>query len=479
MLQQAKEAKPSDPAVYMTLAGYYNRQGQFDKTIEALEERAAKEPNNPEAFYTIATYYWDEAYRDFKLKEAEKRDFVGKGVEAVDHALQIKPDYIEALVYKGLLLRLQANLEKDPAKQQQLIKDADGSATRRRSCARRRRPASARPNARNCRERPALQPVGSKAVRRMPDGLFVARPSQPRGKITGLRPIHFTRNSAAHEVIEKMSRTSLVAIGGAPGAASCCGPSAARTRKVSRRAPITGVVKDDQGAVIPGATVRRRAPALRHHLRSGDAGGRTIRHPRHEGRRSVQRSPRRFPGSRPKSKNNVSRAAWASTQDLDFALKVANVSETITVVGTERSGVQLGTHRRGHRGHARRARDAADDLRPHHRHHPPDAAVRRQRLDRRPGQPREQHDGRRLVLQQLVRPRRHHRRHRRPHRRRADLARGDRAGAGQRRAVRRAPGQLHRRRHQHRHAQRHQQDHRLGLPPHAQRVVRRRAKRPA
>jgi tetratricopeptide (TPR) repeat protein len=125
MLQNAKQAKPSDPAVYMTLAGYYNRQGRFDKTIEALEERASKEPNNPEAFYTIATYYWDEAYRDFKLKENEKKEFVGKGVEAVDHALQIKPDYTEALVYKNLLLRLQANMEKDPAKQQQLIKEAD------------------------------------------------------------------------------------------------------------------------------------------------------------------------------------------------------------------------------------------------------------------------------------------------------------------------------------------------------------------
>src|SRR5436309_13078355 len=95
ILQAAKQAKPGDPAVYMTLAGYYNRQGRFDKTIEALEERAAKEPNNPEAFYTIATYYWDEAYRDFKLKEAEKKVFVGKGVEAVDHALQIRPDYME------------------------------------------------------------------------------------------------------------------------------------------------------------------------------------------------------------------------------------------------------------------------------------------------------------------------------------------------------------------------------------------------
>lgn len=125
MLIKAKEAKPSDPAVYMQLAGYYNRQGEFDKTIVALEERAAKEPNNPEAFYTISTYYWDKAYRDFKLKENEKKDMVNKGVEAVDRALQIKADYVEALVYKNLLLRLQANMEKDVAKQQALIKQAD------------------------------------------------------------------------------------------------------------------------------------------------------------------------------------------------------------------------------------------------------------------------------------------------------------------------------------------------------------------
>jgi tetratricopeptide (TPR) repeat protein len=107
------------------LASYYNRQGQFDKTIEALEERAAKEPNNPEAFYTISVYYWEKAYRDFKLTEKEKKAFVDKGEAAVDKSLKLKPDYVEAIVYKGLLLRLQANLEKDPARQQSLIKEAE------------------------------------------------------------------------------------------------------------------------------------------------------------------------------------------------------------------------------------------------------------------------------------------------------------------------------------------------------------------
>jgi len=125
ILLEAKKAKPTDANVYRQLAGYYNRQGQFDKTIEALEEGARTEPNNPEGFYTISAYYWEKAYKDFKLNDKEKRDFVQKGEEAVDHALQLKPDYIEALVYKGLLLRLQANLEKDHDKAMQLVKQAE------------------------------------------------------------------------------------------------------------------------------------------------------------------------------------------------------------------------------------------------------------------------------------------------------------------------------------------------------------------
>jgi tetratricopeptide (TPR) repeat protein len=125
ILLKAKEARPNDPTVYTTLASYYNRQGQFEKTITALQERAAKEPNNPEAFQTLAVFYWDKAFRDARLKENEKKDFVQKGIVAVDKGLQIKPDYIDALIYKNLLLRLQANTEKDPSKQQALLKEAN------------------------------------------------------------------------------------------------------------------------------------------------------------------------------------------------------------------------------------------------------------------------------------------------------------------------------------------------------------------
>ena len=124
MYVRAMEVKPSDPSVYTTLAAYYNRRGEFEKTIKALEDRAAKTPNDPEAFHTIASYYWDETRNDPKLTDAQKLDYIQRGLKAADRAIELKPDYVEAIVFKGLLLRNQALVEKTPAKQKQLLDEA-------------------------------------------------------------------------------------------------------------------------------------------------------------------------------------------------------------------------------------------------------------------------------------------------------------------------------------------------------------------
>jgi tetratricopeptide (TPR) repeat protein len=124
-LLQARDAKPNDPAVYLQLANFYNAQGDFEKTIEFLNERIKIEPTNPEAHYTVATYYWDKANRDFRLSDKEKIKYVMDGLNSVDKAISINSNYMEAIAYKNLLLRLQANLEKDPKKQQALLKEAD------------------------------------------------------------------------------------------------------------------------------------------------------------------------------------------------------------------------------------------------------------------------------------------------------------------------------------------------------------------
>jgi len=123
-LLKAKQAIPKDPTSYTQLAAFYNRQGEFEKTMEALSERTAKEPSNPEGFYTIAAYYWEKAYRDFRLKDAEKLNYIALGMEAADQALSLSPEYLDAINRKELLIRAKALVVKDPAQQKALLDDA-------------------------------------------------------------------------------------------------------------------------------------------------------------------------------------------------------------------------------------------------------------------------------------------------------------------------------------------------------------------
>jgi tetratricopeptide (TPR) repeat protein len=124
-LMKARDARPNDPAVYNAIAGYYNRQGEFDKTMEAFQKAAELEPNNPQGYHLIGSYYQEKAAKDFRISEAQKREFNMKGIEAENKALELNPNYIDALVYKNILLRQLANLEKDRDRQQQLIREAD------------------------------------------------------------------------------------------------------------------------------------------------------------------------------------------------------------------------------------------------------------------------------------------------------------------------------------------------------------------
>ena len=120
-----QEFRRDDPVVYLQLAGFYNRAGEFDLTIEALEERARQDPDNPEAYYTISTFYWEKAFRDFRITVDEKRDYVVAGLEASDRALALNDRYVDALIYKNILLRMQANDTEDLDLQTELIAEAD------------------------------------------------------------------------------------------------------------------------------------------------------------------------------------------------------------------------------------------------------------------------------------------------------------------------------------------------------------------
>jgi hypothetical protein len=78
-----------------------------------------------EGYYLIATHYWDKVYRDPDLTTEQRREFTALGIDELDAALEINPEYVDALVYKGLLLREQAKLEPNAAKRAELEEQAN------------------------------------------------------------------------------------------------------------------------------------------------------------------------------------------------------------------------------------------------------------------------------------------------------------------------------------------------------------------
>jgi hypothetical protein len=85
----------------------------------------ALEPNNPEAHYTVATYYWDKAYRDFRLQDKEKMEYVLNGIEAVDKAISIRTTTWRPSPTRTSCSGSRPTSRTIPARQQALLREAD------------------------------------------------------------------------------------------------------------------------------------------------------------------------------------------------------------------------------------------------------------------------------------------------------------------------------------------------------------------
>ena len=129
-LARAREVVPGSKEVIGAVAGFHNRQGNFDKTIAALEALAQLDPMDPARYLTIATFYFDKAQKDHRVTPADKVTMVLEGLTATDRALGLSPDYVEALVYKNLFLRLRGNMEPDAAQRQRYFAEADALRNR-------------------------------------------------------------------------------------------------------------------------------------------------------------------------------------------------------------------------------------------------------------------------------------------------------------------------------------------------------------
>jgi tetratricopeptide (TPR) repeat protein len=116
---------PNDLDAVRSIAQLYSKQGNFNESLNWYEKITLIDARNAEAFYTYGVVCYEKVAKNPPADMAERLAIIERGKRALQRATELKADYFEALVYLSLLYRQHAPIEPDPARQQQLVAEAD------------------------------------------------------------------------------------------------------------------------------------------------------------------------------------------------------------------------------------------------------------------------------------------------------------------------------------------------------------------
>jgi predicted Zn-dependent protease len=148
--QKILDSNPSREQQIHSLKGiaslYFNMKN-FEKAADYHRKVIEKDPNDPETYYSIAVIDWTQAYQedqkaragiglrpDAQLKDKKvcaalrekNNQKVEDGISDLQKAIQLRPDYDDAMAYINLLYRQRAEYECDnPSAQEADIKTAN------------------------------------------------------------------------------------------------------------------------------------------------------------------------------------------------------------------------------------------------------------------------------------------------------------------------------------------------------------------
>ncbi len=139
-------------SILYQMAGQPFDQKKFEESKEYHEKHIALKPQDPQPYYSVGVIDWALAYRantemraDYnkahinkQVKDTEplppdvRKDYADKygtmvddGIKALQTAIQLKPDYDDAMTYLNLLYRRKADMVESSAERDGLTKQAD------------------------------------------------------------------------------------------------------------------------------------------------------------------------------------------------------------------------------------------------------------------------------------------------------------------------------------------------------------------
>lgn len=119
------QAHPADLEAVKSIATLYAKQGDFNESLNWYQKITLLDAKNPEAFYTFGVVCYDKVSKNPPADVAQKVDIINRGKAALQHAVDMNPNYGEALIYLNLMWRQQALAETDPVKAQADVAQAD------------------------------------------------------------------------------------------------------------------------------------------------------------------------------------------------------------------------------------------------------------------------------------------------------------------------------------------------------------------
>jgi tetratricopeptide (TPR) repeat protein len=118
---------PADLEAVKSVATLYAKQGDFNESLNWYQKITLLDAKNPEAFYIFGVVCYEKVAKNPPADPAQKMEIINRGKDALQHAIDMKPDYAEAMAYLNLLWRQQALVDAltDPVKAQADVAQAD------------------------------------------------------------------------------------------------------------------------------------------------------------------------------------------------------------------------------------------------------------------------------------------------------------------------------------------------------------------
>ena len=143
------EQEPTNSNAVASIASIYLNDKKLDDAQQWYEKLASVDPKNPTAYYSLGWIAWSKWYpadqkarvemgmkleepgplKDKKVRDELKVKYIpviDAGLRNLDKALEIDPNYVDAMAYQNLLFRERADLADDKPAYDKDIKTADG-----------------------------------------------------------------------------------------------------------------------------------------------------------------------------------------------------------------------------------------------------------------------------------------------------------------------------------------------------------------